>query len=120
MAEENYGNDFLFEISTKIRDLEERQRALKDRTILIGKNLIEIKEKANNDFLELKKQLEILTQNMERLTSFMETASGEFSKFARKEDLEILTKQARMFQPLEFINRKDIKEIIKQIKEEMK
>jgi len=29
----------------------------------------------------------------------METISGEFSKFARKDDLEILAKQAKMFQP---------------------
>ena len=37
---------------------------------------------------------------MERLISFLETASSEFSKFAKKEDLEILSKQAKMFQPL--------------------
>ena len=33
-------------------------------------------------------------------------ASNEFSKFARKEDLDILAKQAKMFQPLEFVKQK--------------
>ena len=49
--------------------------------------------------LEIKKEMEILKTSTERLVSFLETASGEFSKFARKEDVEILAKQAKMFQP---------------------
>ena len=36
---------------------------------------------------------------MQRLISFLETASSEFQNFARKEDLDILVKQAKMFQP---------------------
>jgi len=41
------------------------------------------------------------------MKSFLETASAEFSQFARKEDLEILSKQAKMFQPLEFVRKKN-------------
>ena len=65
---------------------------------MIGKNLIEIKEQSTKEILEIKKDIEIIKQNMERLTSFLETASSELPKFARKEDLEILKKQAKMFQ----------------------
>jgi len=50
---------------------------------------------------------------MERVKDFLEIASGEFQKFARKEDLEILSKQAKMFQPLEFVRKKDLEEIKK-------
>jgi hypothetical protein len=86
------------DINVKLRDLEEKQRILKDRLLLIGKNLIEMKEQQTQETLEIKKDMEIIKQNMERLISFLETASTEFSKFARKEDLEILKKQAKMFQ----------------------
>ena len=96
----------LWDMNTKIRDLEERNRILKDRLLLIGENLIEIKEKTNEDISEIKKDLEIMKRNTERLVSFIEAASEEFSKFARKEDLEILSKQAKMFQPLEFVRKK--------------
>jgi len=98
--EMNYGGQALGDPNMKIRDLEEKQRILKDRILLIGQNLIETKEKTSNDILEIKKNIEIINQNMERLISFLETASSEFSKFAKKEDLEILSKQAKMFQPL--------------------
>ena len=110
---QSYGGDageqFLWDANTKIRDLEEKNRMLKDRLLLIGQNLVEIKEKTSGDILELKKDIEIIKRNMERVISFLETASQEFSKFARKEDLEILSKQAKMFQPLDFIRKKDLK-----------
>ena len=93
-------------IHTKIRDSEEKQRILKDRVLLIGQNLIEMKEKNTEDLLKIKKDIEIMKQSLERLHSFLETASAEFSKFARKEDLDILAKQARMFQPLEKLKKR--------------
>lgn len=105
-GEANYSGQEFMAVNTKVRDLEEKQRILKDRLLLIGQNLIEIKEKNNQDILEIKKDLEIIKQNTDRLRSFLETASAEFSKFARKEDLEILSKQAKMFQPLEFVRKK--------------
>ena len=83
----------------KIHDIEEKQRILKDRMLLIGQNLIETKEEVNEKLLEMKKEIQILKQNTERLISFIETASSEFSKFARKEDVEILAKQLRMLKP---------------------
>lgn len=88
-------------INSALTDLDDKQRALKNQMILIGKNLIETREKTKQEVLTLKKDVELLKQEVSRMVSFLETLSGELSKFARKEDLEILTKQARMFQPLE-------------------
>src|SRR3989344_31399 len=95
-----YTNQIINDMMIKVRDIEEKQRILKDRLLLIGQNLIETKEKYNDSILQLKKEIEIIKQQMERLISFSETISGEFSEFARKEDLDILRKQARMFQPM--------------------
>lgn len=111
MAELDYENQYFTEISTKVRDLEEKQRIIKDRILLIGQNLIEMKEDVHMTLLDIKKNIEIMKRDIERLKSFFETASGEFSKFAKKEDLEILSKQAKMFQPLEFITKRDLEKL---------
>lgn len=105
------GNSFLFDVNVRLRDFDEKNKMLKERILLIGQNLIETKEKTASDILEIKQELEVIKKNMERLVSFLETASAEFSKFARKEDLEILSKQAKMFQPLEFVRKKDLKKL---------
>lgn len=85
----------------KIRDLEEKQRILKDRIILLGKNIITIKEKHQEEITEIKKNMEIMKNTIERLRDFLETLSSEIPNFAKKQEIEILKKQAIMFQPME-------------------
>jgi hypothetical protein len=70
-----------------------------------------MKEDVHSTFIDIKKDIEIMKRDIERLKSFFETASGEFSKFAKKEDLEILSKQAKMFQPLEFVTKRDLEKL---------
>ena len=103
MAEEgvDYTGQVFSDVNTKVRDIEEKQRILKERTLLIGQNMIETKERTDEKILEIKKELEVIKQKIERMASFIETISGEFSKFAKKDDVEILAKQARMFQVYE-------------------
>ena len=46
MAEIQQNNDSFFaEISMRFRDMEEKQKMLRERILLIGQNLIETKEK---------------------------------------------------------------------------
>ena len=111
--QENYQQPSQNNNQIKIRDLEEKNRILKDRLLLVSQNLIELKEKTSQENLELKKDINILKQNMDRLISFLETASNEFSKFAKKEDLEILTKQDKMFQPLNLVTKQDLEKLKK-------
>lgn len=101
----DYSSQLFSEVNTKIRNIEERQRILKDQVLLLGQNLIEFKEKTSKKNLEIKKDLESIKTQLDRLASFTELISGEFSKFAKKEDVEILAKQAKMFQPLEYLRK---------------
>jgi hypothetical protein len=105
---QNYDSSF-----TRLRDLEDKQRILKDRTLLIGQNLIETKENTSEKIIEIKKEIEIMKNTLQKVTAFLENISEEFSKFARKEDLEILTKQAKMFQPMQFATKKDLEKLKK-------
>lgn len=97
MAGEQSGyQNFMPDQNTKIRDLEEKQRMLKNQMLLIGQNLIEMREKTNRDIIEIKKELASIKDTTERLSSFLEMASDELQKFAKKDDVEILAKQVRM------------------------
>jgi hypothetical protein len=95
----NYPSSYNIDPNLRLRDLEEKQRVLKNQILLIGKNLIDIREKNTRDILEIKKDLDIIKTNIERLTSFLDSTSDELSKFAKKDDVDILAKQMRMFQP---------------------
>ena len=101
--DEQYAEEPQIESVIKIRDLEEKQRILKDRVLLIGQNLIDTKEKTSEDILEIKKDLEKIKDSIEKIRMFIGSVSTEFPKFARKDDLDILIKQAKMFQPLKYL-----------------
>ncbi len=116
MTQENdydYTSEYFNAMNSKVKDIEEKQKILKERLLLIGENLIEIKEEQGEKIIELKKEIEKIKANMERLVSFLESASSEFSTFAKKDDLEILKKQAKMFQPMEFVTKAEIEKYIK-------
>ena len=101
----NYQNQGFGETNIKIRDLDEKQRILKNRVLLIGQNMIETKEQNQEKILELIKDVETLKRSLEGIKDFLETISNEFSKFATIDDLEILKKQAKMFQPLKLVKK---------------
>lgn len=110
------GNQGVNEFIHRIRDVEEKHNILKDRVLLVGNNLIETKESTSNDILEIKKEIEKLKKDLDRVKDFMETLSSEMSKFAKKEDLEVLQRQAKMFQPADFVRREELKEELDKIK----
>lgn len=114
MAEEvGYSAQFSEDSNMKIRDVEDKQRIMKDRLMLIGQNLVDMKDKTDGKIIEMKKDIDNLKTEVKRISVFLEDISSELSKFARKEDLEILTKQAKMFQPLDFVRKEDLEKLKK-------
>ncbi len=47
-------NYLIAEFGTRLNEIEEKQRLIKDRTLLIGENLISTKEDIEKDTLEFK------------------------------------------------------------------
>ena len=45
-------------------------------------------------------QSELFGDDIEKIKSFLESISYQMDKFAKKDDLDILAKQAKMFQPI--------------------
>ena|SRR3989344_6371223 len=105
---------WLNELNIKIRDLEERQKMLKDRVLLIGKNLVEMKEGIEESLTELKKNVELFKQEIFRLRDNMSRISEETENFARKSELEILQRQIKMFEPLRYARVEDVENIVEE------
>ncbi len=93
-------------IITMMRNLEEKQQMLSERMLLIGKNFIDEKEKNEKSTTEMKKNIKLLKSSTEKIVETLEFLQENVSKCARREDVEILSKQARMFQPLEIMEGK--------------
>ena len=103
----------LSEFGTRLTEIEEKQRLIKDRLLLIGENLISTKEGIEEQNLEFKNQLKQTTFEIKSLKQITKRIVNELENFARKPELETLQRQMKMFQPLEFARIQDVEEIIK-------
>ena len=112
-SSQEYASDPLSEFSTRLNELEEKQRLIKDRILLIGENLISTKEDSIKQDSEIKKQLKQIDYEIKSIKQLLVRVINELPNFARKSELGILERQMKMFQPLEFARIKDVKEIIK-------
>lgn len=112
MAQQQPNEDISYELALKLRDLEESNRLMKERILLIGQNLIESQEHNRKEILDIKKTLYILESDAKRIKSVIESLSEEISKSARKEELAILNRQYKMFEPLEYIRIQDLDKLL--------
>ena len=104
----------LSEFSTRLNEIEEKQRLIKDRILLVGENLIFTKEEYLKQEFETKRQLKQINSDISSLKQLMRRVVYELPNLAKKSELEILERQVKIFQPLEFARIKDVKDIVKE------
>jgi hypothetical protein len=104
----------LQEFGTRLNELEEKQRLLKDRVLLIGNNLIYSKEDFEKKDLEFRKKISDLENEIKSIKQLNKRIIYEMENFARKEEVTILERQFKIFQPIEFVRISDLKKSINQ------
>ena len=92
-SEEQYYAD----INGRIKDIEEKQRLMRDRMLLIGKNIIEDRESIMNELQELKKSLFKTREENIKIQDFLKKVANQLSESARKEELLMLQRQIDLF-----------------------
>ena len=100
--------------NNRTRNLEEKNKILKERILLIGKNLINIKEESESEIILLKSQIKQIQQELNEIKSQLRNLLSESNNFVRKSETRIIERILKDFQPLEFLRKKDIEELIEQ------
>jgi len=90
---DNYASASQTDLSSNLRDLEEKLRLLKDRTIIIGKSFVEQRESNFKDIQEMKKTIIILKEENQRIKELLQRVTEQLASTARKEDFSILQRQ---------------------------
>ena len=107
----------LSEFGTRLNEIEEKQRLIKDRVLLIGENLISTKEEIEKEGTEFNKQIKQMGFELKTIKQLTKRIVNELQNFARKSEIEILERQFKMFEPLEFARIQDVEDLIKKQKD---
>ena len=116
MAEQQETNNqtqfLLSDFSTKLRDLDERNRLIRERVLLLGKNLISSRQNVEDELKEIKKDNQKIKKDLEKIKKVSNSLLAEFNKFVKREEMIIVERMLKDFQPLEFMRKKDVEELI--------
>lgn len=112
--QQNPTSALLTEFSTRLNEIEEKQRLIKDRVLLIGENLISTKEELDKETSEFRNQIKQIDFELKSLKQLVERITNELGNLARKSELEILDRQIKMFKPLKPVRAEDVKRIVRE------
>jgi len=104
----------LSDFNTRLRDLEERNRIIKERVLLLGQNLISFKESLDTEIEELKKTTSLIRKDQEKIKSVLNNLLDETSKFVKTDEIMLIERMLKDFQPLQFARMQDVEEMINQ------
>jgi hypothetical protein len=114
MADQQQDNQLqylLSDLGTRMRELEERTSSIKERVLLINSNMIDSKEEIEQRVLAIEKQNANLTADLKKINSTIQNILAETNNFVRKDEIILVERMLKDFQPLEFARRKDLEEL---------
>lgn len=101
----------LSDLGTRLRDIEERTSSLKERIALINNNLIDVRENTDQRLSEIEKQNSSLSLEIKKLNSNMRSIISEINNFVRKDEIILIERMLKDFQPLDFLRKKDLEDM---------
>jgi len=103
---------FLADFNTKLGDLDERNKLIRERVLLLGKNLISSRQEIEDELKEIKKNNYEIKKDVEKIKKISNNLLVEFNKFVKRDEIVLVERMLKDFQPLEFMRKKDVEELI--------
>jgi len=98
----------LSDLNTRIRDAEERNRITKERTLLIGKNLVDSKSEIFEELKTIKQELAKQGRDIAETKKMANNMIFETSKYIKRDEIMLIERMLKDFQPLEFVRMIDL------------
>ena len=102
----------LSDFNTRLKDTDERNKLIRERVLLLGKNLISSRQENEDEIRALKEENLSIKTDIEKLKRTCNALITEFNKFVKREELALVERMLKDFQPLEFMRKKDVEELI--------
>jgi hypothetical protein len=102
----------LSDFNTRLKDVDEKNKIIRERVLLLGKNLINSRQETEEEIKKIKQENSKIQKDLDKLKRTSNALLTEFNKFVKREELAMIERMLKDFQPLEFVRRKDVEELI--------
>jgi len=111
-ADFNEISGMLSEFNTKIVDLEGRYELLKERMLVSNESFIKTRDNLSKDIRVIKDDIREIRSDIDRIKEMVQHVIGDTAGFARKEELRILERYMKLWEPLKFVKAEEVKRMI--------
>ena len=101
------------ELNTRIRILEGKYNLTRERMLVINQNMLDHYKKVSSDTKILREEITEIKDSINLLKDTMKSIVKELQLLARKEELKVLEKYINMWNPLNFVTKDEVEELIK-------
>ena len=108
------------DFNVRLRDIDERNRLIRERVLLLGKNLISSRQTSEEELSEIKRDNREIKKDVEKIKKTTDSLLSEFNKFVKRDEIILVERMLKDFQPLECMRKKDVKELIKENEKQIK
>jgi IS1 family transposase len=102
-------------VSRRLRMLEEHYTNLRRKTQLMDQNMLNRVKKFSTDFKTINSEISELRQMLADINNKILLIIRELRLCAKKEEVNVLQKYVSMWEPVNFITRKEVEDIIKDV-----
>jgi len=108
------------EFNTKIADLEGKYELLRERMLLSNESFLKTRDNLNKEIRIIKDDTREIKSEIEKIKEMMQHMMNDSEEYARKEELRILERYMKLWEPLKFTKADEVQKMIDHAVESMK
>jgi hypothetical protein len=108
----------LSDFNTRLRDIDERNRLVRERVLVLGKNVLASRQEIEDMLKELHTQNLQMKAELDKLKRLCNNLLLESGRAVKQEEIMVIERMLKDFQPMEFMRKKDVEELLERRLEE--
>lgn len=111
-TEVNEISALLSEFNTKIVDIESKYEILRERMLISNESFLKTRDNINKEIRIIKEDIREIKSEIEKVKEMAQHMISETEGFARKEELRILERYIKLWEPLKFTKTEEVQRMI--------
>lgn len=120
MAEANAISALLSDFASRVKALEEKINLLRERVLLLTNNFVERERELHKEISLLQDENKDIRLEIKSIKEKIKSIASQQENFARKEELAVVEKYFKLFDPINFVTAEELKEEVEKILKQKK
>ena len=112
VEEQSY--DWASDLNNKLADIEEKHNLLRDRVLMADEGFLKNIDLIKKELSLLKDSIREVRRDIEGIKETSQSIIEDLNNFARKEELHVMERYMKLWEPLKFVKAEEVRKIINQ------